>query len=785
MATDSDKSNLPEVDREDRLAKATARANLGLWECDPATSRFWASDVVQRILEVGPETELARVSERFRPAAAQGRLARAIALTLDEGRPFSFVSEFRTATGQQRWIRTQGQLAPSGDARPSRVFGTIQDISEIRLLDRVTQESEMTLNQVEAITHIGHWSVSLTDGSFFHSDEIKRIFGYEPSEYTLSVEEAINAYHPDDRDEVIRLFNRAVETGQGYEFDLRVIQPSGAVRYVHSKAYTDQDQDGTVTRVFGVFQDVTERELAAKAQRESEASMKALVDGVSTAIVVHAKDGEILLSNPMADRLLAPLATDLVGKTPADPAWRFIYEDGSDIPVDELPVSRILRTGEPVENLVMGRRDSDDVAWLLVNGRPVVDGTGALSKVIISFIDITLHREMDERLHQAEKMRAIGQLAGGIAHDFNNQLMVMRNYAELLVQTLDDDSVGRSFVEEIIAGVARSGNLTRQLLAFARRGKNVVTTVDMNRMVAEVVSMARHSFDKKIRITQRTDAQPATVSGDVSQLQNALLNMALNSRDAMPDGGELTFATDAVMIDERGSRQNALDLVPGEYVRVTIRDDGLGMDAATRKQMFEPFFTTKAHGKGTGMGMASVYGTVKSHHGAIEVDSVPGRGTSISLFLPLIRAREARASSPTLRAGRGGGRIMVVDDERLVARTLRLMLERQGYEVTACMSGREALAKFERAREQIDLVLLDMVMPDMSGAETFTALRAIDPRVKVILISGFSFNDEARRITESGAAGFLAKPFEAQRLYRIIAETLVSDTGLGDEGSGG
>jgi PAS domain S-box-containing protein len=762
--------------RSQDLEDTAARAKLGFWEYRERDARFHGSALVIEILGLAQGTVPLETVSALYAAESAGTLTRAIELALAEGNPFSLVSEIATPSGRRKWIRTQGHMDAAEDSESRRIVGTIQDISEIRLLDRITQESEMTLNQVEQISHIGHWSVSLTDGSIYHSDEIKRIFGYEPSEYALSVDEAIEAYHPDDRDEVIRLFNRAVETGQGYEFDLRIVQPSGDIRYVHSKGYTEQDGDGNVSRVYGVFQDVTERELAERALRESDVSMKALVDGVRTAIVVHGKDGEILLSNQMANRLLAPLATEVVGKELTDPAWRFVFEDETSVPVEELPVSRILRTREPIENLVLGRHDATGVAWLLVNGIPVFDKDEDLSKIVISFVNITDRKRMEERLRQSEKMKAIGQLAGGVAHDFNNQLMVMMNYAGLLERTLEAGSNERSYVDGILAGVSRSADLTKQLLAFAREGKYVVTTVDMNDLISDVVSMAGHSFDKKIRLTHHANAQPATIAGDLTQLQNALLNMALNSRDAMPAGGELVFSTDRVTLDEQSMASAALDIQPGECLRVTISDNGTGMDAATQKHIFEPFFTTKGQGKGTGMGMASVYGTVKNHHGAIALDSSPGEGTTITMHFPLDLSRSERPAEPVATPRETGGRILIVDDERAVAESMGMLLDLEGFETTVCENGRVALQEFEKSWKTIDLVLLDMIMPEMNGAETFHAMKEIDPTVKTVLLSGYSFTDEAKTIVEEGAAGFLLKPVTADELLQTICDLLAAGT---------
>ncbi|HVJ16957.1 MAG TPA: response regulator [Polyangiaceae bacterium] len=758
------------------FVEAAAQAKLGVWAYDERTACFVGPDIVRQIFDLPAGTEpTLDVLSRLYVSESPGALARAVTLALKEGKPFQLVSEVETPSGLRKSVQTQGHVTTASGAAARKLVGTFQDISEIRLIDRVTQESEMTLGQVERIAHIGRWSVSLTDGSFYHSDEVKRIFGYEPSEYALSVEDAISAYHPEDRDEVTRLFNRAVETGEGYEFDLRIAQPSGETRHVHSKAYTEKDALGKVIRVFGIFQDVTQRVLAERALRESDRWMKVLVDAIHTAIVVHGKEGEILLSNRMANRLLAPLASDVLGKSLADPAWRFVFEDGRDVPMEELPVSRILRTREPIENLVVGRRDGDSCGWLLVNGVPLLGADGEIARVIISFVDITERREMEERLTQSEKMRAIGQLAGGVAHDFNNQLTVMMSFADLLRESLAEDAEASSWLDSILASASRSAELTKQLLAFARKGNYVVAPVDFNQLTAEVASIAGRTFDKKIRILHRPSAETAMIRGDATQLQSAVLNVVLNARDAMPGGGDLLLATDRVALGETALLGMGLDAGAGEYLRVTIRDTGVGMDASTQRRVFEPFFTTKAPGKGTGMGMASVYGTVKNQRGAIEVESELGKGTTITMFFPLVAGSASRSDSTPPKPQVKKGRILVIDDEPDVARSISLLLQRQGYQTTTCGSGSEGVSEFERSWQSTDLVLLDMIMPDMDGVETFHALRAIDPDVKVVLVSGYSFTEEAKQIREEGAAAFLSKPITSKELLQSVSAVLSRD----------
>jgi len=294
--------------------------------------------------------------------------------------------------------------------------------------------------------------------------------------------------------------------------------------------------------------------------------------------------------------------------------------------------------------------------------------------------------------------------------------------------------------------------------------------VDLHQSIHDVVALLQHSIDKRVEIKLHLEANPSTVLGDPAQLQNALLNLALNARDAMPEGGVLTFSTRTVMFEESLAGE---DLVPGRYVHISVTDTGIGMDEGTKRRMFEPFFTTKEVGKGTGLGLASVYGTVKNHRGGVRVYSEPGRGSSFHLYLPAYEEAPG-AADPDCRAASvtGHGRILIVDDEAIILDLGGDLLRDLGYEVTACGDPAEALDLYRREWRNIDLVLLDMVMPKLGGKELFSAMKAVNPRIRALLSSGYSINGEAQGILDLGVQAFVQKPFDRVELSRKVAEAL-------------
>ncbi len=388
--------------------------------------------------------------------------------------------------------------------------------------------------------------------------------------------------------------------------------------------------------------------------------------------------------------------------------------------------------------------------------------------------DISERRRLEARMRQAEKLEAIGQLAGGVAHDFNNQLAGIMGCADLLRARLTDDPDLVELTDSILTAVRRSASLTQQLLAFARQGKCQSIAVDLCQTVDEVVKLLKRSVDKRIVLRTFRTAERCATAGDPNQLQNAVLNLAINSRDAMAEGGELSISTGTVEMGLDDPLVNTWEIEPGPYITVTVADTGTGMSPEVEQRMFDPFFTTKALGRGTGMGLAAVYGTVKNHHGAIRVRTAPGQGTAITLYLPSLaeavppsRPAEVSQLLPEI-----GARVLLVEDEPFVRDATARMLKRLGCTVTVALTGVEAIQLYSEGPEQIDVVLLDLMMPEMNGRDIFTALFRINPALVAILISGYGLGGEVRAILEAGAKGFLQKPYSVAELARKLAESL-------------
>jgi len=383
-------------------------------------------------------------------------------------------------------------------------------------------------------------------------------------------------------------------------------------------------------------------------------------------------------------------------------------------------------------------------------------------------------RSKEEQLRQSQKMEAIGQLAGGVAHDFNNMLAAILGSAEIMAESIPEDDEKTRMVNVIVKASQRAADLTSKLLSFSRKGKLISTPLDLHRVVHDTVLLLERSIDRRIEIQLELEAPNPLVIGDPSQLENALLNLCINARDAMPEGGVLRVATQRVPLDEAFCRALVgFSLEPGAYVRLTVEDSGHGIPPEIRDRIFEPFFTTKPTGKGTGLGLAAVYGIVKDHRGLIQVDSAPGQGTAFNIYLPLEEsALLPSESKPSLPTRLGGGSVLVIEDEEVVRSTASMLLQNLGYDVILAADGLEGIRCFQANRARIRLVLLDMVMPGISGKETAQRLATIDPSVPIIITSGFSMELCASELLNEGIHGFLHKPYGRAELAKALLSSL-------------
>jgi PAS domain S-box-containing protein len=564
-------------------------------------------------------------------------------------------------------------------------------------------------------------------------------------------------YHRD----AFREMHRRVMAGGSGTLEFEIIGLKGGRRWLETHAVPLRGADGEATGLLGITRDITERRQADDELRRSETRYRSLVRGALYGIYRSTIDGRLLEANPALVAMLGYeseeelIGIDWAHQVYRDPEERERlvqeYRDASQIDGAEAHWKK--KDGTPINVRLSGR----------VMRNPVGSPVGYEMMVE----DITAQRALEEQFRQAQKMEAVGQLAGGVAHDFNNLLTAILGSADLLLMDLPQEDPRREDLIAIRDAGERAATLTRQLLAFSRRQVLQPRVIGLNQVVAGIGKLLPRIIGEDIQLDLTLAPDLWSVSADPGQIEQVILNLAVNARDAMPDGGRLTIATTNSVLDALFAARNPI-VQPGSYVRLSVTDTGQGMDEETLARVFEPFFTTKGPGKGTGLGLATVYGIVKQSGGYIFVRSRPAEGAIFDVYLPAVppSAEEHAAAPPVASAGQGSETILLAEDDAAVRSLARRALEQYGYHVLEAVNGREALDIIRRHRGEIALLLTDIVMPEMGGRRSAEHILQTRPDIKVLYMSGYAGADRP-----DGRA-LVQKPFTPESLARKVREVL-------------
>jgi PAS domain S-box-containing protein len=512
-------------------------------------------------------------------------------------------------------------------------------------------------------------------------------------------------------------------------------------------------------------------ELADEKERLA-VTLRSIGDGVISTNL----SGEITMLNRAAEELTGWTVEEAMGKPLKE---IFDIFDESTGEKHQSPAAVVISKGENIklsEKTCLITKEGKELA-IADSAAPLQNNGGEIIGAVIVFRDVTETRNalrqkelLTKQLHQSQKMDAIGQLAGGIAHDFNNALSGILNAAELIKRGKYSKEEQNEFLDLIISAADRAGDLTKKLLLFSRKGSKASSPIDIRAITEETVNLLSHVLNKNISLSVEKKADKTTIIGDDAQIQNALMNLAINAGHAMPEGGNLVFSLFNLELNEEYCKASPFSLEPGNYLEITIRDTGCGMTPEIQSHIFEPFYTTKEQGKGTGLGLSTVYGVVVDHNGAITVYSEPDRGTIFHLYF------KTTGEKPILNKPKdiptGSGTILIIEDEELIRITVRAILVSLGYKVIEAENGQVGIEKYKERYSEIDLIILDMIMPVMGGRQTFEKIRGIDKEIPVIISSGFSKEDEMQKIKEGNVAGFLHKPFHREEIAEIVSQIL-------------
>ncbi len=637
-------------------------------------------------------------------------------------------------------------------------------------LRRTLMDLAVRLETAQRFAHIGDWRYDGATKCADWSDEMFRILGLSRESSDPQRLDVFAQVIPDDLARV-RAFDAALRAGESPgPVAYRIKRPDDQIRHVRIRAEASRDPQGGLAKITGTMQDVTEFRLAQDAAYESE--MRYRLVSRATSDVLWDWD---LVSNNLwrSDGFKTAFGFSPDEVKPAIDWWSSrLHSDDRDRVVNSL--HEAIDSGREAWTEEYRLRLKDGTyAVVQDRGTIIRDADGKATRMVGGMSDLTERKRLEAQYLRAQRMESVGTLAGGIAHDLNNVLAPILMSIDLLMLDAAKDPRRLRILETIRGSAQRGSNLVRQVLSFSRGLEGQRVAVNLGHLVDELERIVNETFPRAIRMTTAIPSELWLVVGDATQLHQVLMNLAVNARDAMPDGGTLTFAADNLEIDAQYASAYA-DARPGPYVMLAVTDTGMGMPPEVRERIFEPFFTTKEVGKGTGLGLSTVHAIIKSHGGFITVASKVGRGSTFKMFLPAdpTLPQESRGSSP-LEMLRGRGElVLVVDDEASIRGITRQTLEAFGYRVLTASDGAEALAVFAQHKDKTEVILIDMAMPVLDGPVAIQALLRIRPNARIIAVSGLASNISVGKAAVAGAKDFLPKPYSAEALLKMLRMVL-------------
>ncbi len=602
----------------------------------------------------------------------------------------------------------------------------------------------------------------------FVSDHAEEILGYPVAQWLREAAFWVNLIHPDDRERSVELRRQATAQGRDHDFEYRARAADGRVVWLRDVVRAAPDGTGRVRRLRGAMVDITER----KQSEQERQRLASLVENSTECISVASLEGQMLYLNPAGLRLFGLDSLEAARTKSVED----FFDESDKARVRDKIMPDLARSGRWEGELSLRHFGTGRPIPLLINAFAVKDQeTGQTIALSSVSHDITERKRLEEQLRQAQKMNAVGRLAGGVAHDFNNLLTVILGYCDLALHEAPPGDPLRDSVMEVRKAGERAAALTQQLLAFSRQQVLQPAALCLNAVIAEVERLLERLIGEHIAVTIVKDPALGLIQADPGQIQQVLMNLAINARDAMPEGGRLTIETanQEVGAEPAGSRAGP---PPGRYVVLTVSDTGHGMDEQTQARVFEPFFTTKGPGSGTGLGLSTVYGIVEQSGGQIQLESARGQGTLFRIYLPrLEKPAEAAAAVAAVRGSLNGSEtILLVEDDEAVRPLLRTILLASGYTVIEASNGEAAIQLSAAHRGLLHLLVTDMVMPQVGGRGLAEHLLAARPGIKVLYMSGYTGDDGIHPAGRHPGTAFLQKPFTAEEMRRTIRELLDS-----------
>lgn len=695
------------------------------------------------------------------PSIRESGLLDQLIAVVETGESFEDELRLEDDAGEVRWLRHQVVRVEDGVAITSR------DITSRKAEQESLSESESRFRHLVESASDGIYRID-THGIFMYANPVaSRLLGFASDEVGITGRLYLEFVRRDHHELAIGLYKRQIaERIPVTYWEFPAITVDGRELWIGQNVHIEQ-RDGWVTSLFAVARDITERKRAELALRESEERYRFLAEHASDLLARQSPDGTILYASPICEALLGYTARELVGST------IFEHCHADDLEALRAASARLLghETKETLTYRV--RRRDGHYIWFETTSQAVRDSkTGFVAEVLSVSRDVTERRRVEEEIRQAQKMDAVGQLAGGVAHDFNNLLTAIRGFSDILARSVEPGDPRRKDIGEILKATERAAALTRQLLAFSKRQVLHLEPLDLNRVVEDMVKIVRRLLGDSITVEARLERDLWTVRGDPGQLEQVLLNLALNARDAMPRGGKMRIATRNSDAPPPAVGDGARP--SGRFVVLEVSDTGSGMSDETRSRVFEPFFTTKDPNGRSGLGLATVYGIITQSGGHVAVDSTLGEGTTFTIHLPgtAPESGDSRGASKTPHSSTGNVILIAEDNEGVRALTVRLLAD-AGYKVVEGCDGVDALETLRALPEPVDLLITDVMMPRMNGPELAAQFQRIQPGTPVLLMSGFMDEESVRR-TFAEPDAVLPKPFTAEALLTRVRDLIAA-----------
>jgi PAS domain S-box-containing protein len=752
------------VESEERFRALIEQASDGIFIADPDWRLMDVNNQGCAILGSSHEELLARSIVELFPRYELPRLSDELE-SLHSGEP---------VMAERNMQRNDGTLVPIEASikklADGRLLGIFRDISKRKLAEEVLREREVQYRRLVESANAIPYEFDVAKKRFsFVGPQAVAILGY-PLQRWFEDGFWASHIHPDDRDDAQAYTHQAISAGIDHSFEYRMRHQKGHYTWLRDSVRVVMGEEGpSVLR--GFLFDVTERKLAEEAQRESEERYRVVAKTATDAIITVDSDFQIVFANPASEAIFGYERHDLFGQslTRLIPAFLGAGASSSDGLSSVVEVEGLKADGTrfPLEVSFGEMRKDGEVQY-----------TGIFRDITSRKNAEEERKRMETQMQHTQKLESLGVLAGGIAHDFNNLLVGILGHAEIALMDLSDGNPARPPVEEIGLAARRAADLTNQMLAFSGKGKFLVQTLGLNHAVEEMNHLLRTFISKRAQLSfNLSDLQPAVV-GDPSQIRQVLMNLITNASDSLGDAnGEIRVSTGVMSVTPEWLQGAFIEVEDPEarYAFIQVEDSGCGMDDETQRRIFDPFFTTKFTGRG--LGLAAVLGIVRGHKGAIKVASKVGKGTTITVLFPLAEETPQTSTEPAKPLAEPGSRrfkatVLLVDDDETVRQVGRTILQRYGFTVFTAVDGQDGVEVFAQRADEIDVVILDMTMPNMNGEEAFREMQRLRPGVRALLSSGYSEQEATSKFQAAGLAGFIQKPYYAADLTSKISEVL-------------